>query len=389
MKRITALLLLFVLASNLFAGTVTDRSNMLTQTELSNLQSELASLPVWIETMNSVPGDDIARYANNRIKELTSAPGFIVVATTHPRAWRISMNPTGFVGGEATRQIGDAMAAQFRQGRFYFGFKTAAQNLSNLSTPADLNVQPTRQVERVEKPAPVQRPTEIQSTVSGTKSRKNNTMLLLAIGAVLLVISVIGFSIHSELKRSNAATSSYGTPSPKPATPTPSKVELKPMSYSIGPSKPTLPEIKQAASKTSTPVAKKKTLAEIENQEAMKVWNSYPTAKSRKNAARRYASKYPDQYQTGSVLNDPLTFYMYMNAVAPHNMYFSTPSSEPYSYSNGYSSGASYSETKKSRSSSDDSYKSSTWDSSGGGGSWGDSSGGFSSSDSGGSDGSW
>lgn len=124
MKKLVFILSL-VFTSCLFGGDVIDRAHLL-GSSVQRLQSDVASLPVWIETYDSVANDDIKSYATNRIRQLTNDHGFIIVVTTHPRAWRISMYPEGFVGGEATRQIGDEMASRFKRGEFYPALREAS-----------------------------------------------------------------------------------------------------------------------------------------------------------------------------------------------------------------------------------------------------------------------
>ncbi|MES2366984.1 MAG: TPM domain-containing protein [Pseudomonadota bacterium] len=127
------ILTVLLLSFSSFAQKVTDSANMLGNNR-ATLEEKLKDLPVWIETWTAAPGPDLKAYADSKIKSYGQDRSFIIVVTTQPRGWRISMNPTGFVGGEATRTVGDRMAGLFKRGDFYNAFLNAGQDLSYLAS---------------------------------------------------------------------------------------------------------------------------------------------------------------------------------------------------------------------------------------------------------------
>ena len=110
------------------AGHVIDSANILGYQD-TQLNQSIESIPVFIETYENI--FNIRSFADNRVKDLTSR-GFIIVVTTNPRAWRISMTPERITSGESTRIIGDEMASHFKRGDFYNGLNGAAHSLNKL-----------------------------------------------------------------------------------------------------------------------------------------------------------------------------------------------------------------------------------------------------------------
>lgn len=118
------------------SGTLVDNANLLGPEAQRVREVVNNASPVWIETHVS-----LAEPLNHRADGLamsgwssTKTNAFAIVITTNPRAWRISMYPQGCVSSEFTRQVGDAMAAKFKQGKFADGLILAAQKLSTPNT---------------------------------------------------------------------------------------------------------------------------------------------------------------------------------------------------------------------------------------------------------------
>lgn len=168
MKNILKLatILLFILVTNLNAGHIIDNANILGP-KLSQLESETFSYSVFIESYETL--DDIKSFADTKIKSLASK-GFIIVVTTHPRKWRISMTPERLVSGEETRIIGDKMMDFFKKGDYYGGLLLASVELNKLVVRAP-----------------------IESTVVLEKSNEANggeyIFALLSFAAILVIIS--------------------------------------------------------------------------------------------------------------------------------------------------------------------------------------------------------
>lgn len=369
MKKLL-LILSFVFASSLFAGHVIDRANLLGDSA-SKLQSEISNLPVWIEAYNSVPNDDIKGYADKRVKELTNDKGFIIVVTTHPRSWRISMTPVGFVGGEATRLIGDTMASRFRQGDFYNAFKEASVNLTSLTTP--------REVETATVPAPVSEPA--RKPVVKQKSKQEDSSIgmvvafsvVVALGALAIIYVVVREKEKKRRIREEEERRLWAIEDKKRE-----EARQKRRAAELEETKK-----RQEAAKQELE-SKKRNVTDDVRVEAEKAWNSYPDQASRDRIIRKYSNS-PYYYDSG-VSTDPLMFYLFLMAVSPSNTAYTAPAPSP-SYST-----PSYSSTSNSsrRNDDDDSYRRrSSNDSYGSSSDWGSSFGGFSSSDSGGSGGSW
>jgi uncharacterized membrane protein YgcG len=126
MKKI--ILTFILLFAPLYAGTVTDNANILGP-RLEEFSVKIAPFSVFIESHEHL--DDPRAYADTKIKELTSK-GFLIVITTNPRKWRISMTPERVVSGEQTRLIGDKMMPHFKTGDYYSGLLLAANELNGL-----------------------------------------------------------------------------------------------------------------------------------------------------------------------------------------------------------------------------------------------------------------
>jgi uncharacterized membrane protein YgcG len=121
-------LILFISHLNLNAGSITDNANILGP-RLEEFSVKIAPLPIFIESHETL--SDPRAYADTKVKELTSR-GFLIVVTTNPRKWRISMTPERVVSGEQTRLIGDKMMPHFKQGDYYSGLLLAANDLNKL-----------------------------------------------------------------------------------------------------------------------------------------------------------------------------------------------------------------------------------------------------------------
>lgn len=113
-----------------FAGTVRDDANLIGP-EIGKVRDVVATKPVWVETMVQRP-PDIKVYADNRIAGLTTN-GFIIVVTTQPRAWRISMVPIGLAAAPKVEAVGQRMAAEFKKGDIATGIMTASNELMGLT----------------------------------------------------------------------------------------------------------------------------------------------------------------------------------------------------------------------------------------------------------------
>ena len=131
---LSSFILLLSFISN--AGTLVDNANLLGPEAQRVREVVNNASPVWIETHVS-----LAEPLNHRADGLamsgwssTKTNAFAIVITTNPRAWRISMYPQGCVSSEFTRQVGDAMAAKFKQGKFADGLILATQKLSTPNT---------------------------------------------------------------------------------------------------------------------------------------------------------------------------------------------------------------------------------------------------------------
>ena len=96
------------------------------------------------DAVGEVPGaaarvGGLKAYADQRVAAVTPR-GYYVVVSTHPREWRISMNPTTLASPEAVRQVGDRMASRFREGRFRFAGINVARELAALPEPNTMSV---------------------------------------------------------------------------------------------------------------------------------------------------------------------------------------------------------------------------------------------------------
>jgi len=102
------------------------------------VESAITTLPVWIETRADTPPGGIKAYADSAVAETTTR-GFYVVLTTHPREWRISMNPPDIASPEGVRLAGDAMGTRFTQQSFLggrYGANAPSQDHIHLNQPA-------------------------------------------------------------------------------------------------------------------------------------------------------------------------------------------------------------------------------------------------------------
>ena len=129
---ITKLLLAAGLCASAIAGTLTDSATVFGPNG-KNFSDSIASLPVWIETQEKTPPNGLKDYADAQVKELTQH-GFLLVVTTQPRAWRVSMNPVGLASSEGVRLAGDAMVKEFKTGNFADGAIILAEDLNQLTT---------------------------------------------------------------------------------------------------------------------------------------------------------------------------------------------------------------------------------------------------------------
>lgn len=130
MKTIIALLVATTLSAA--AGTLRDDANLFGP-DKARVDAALVNSKVWVESMVKRP-DDIKAYADTRIAQL--GDGFLILITTQPKAWRISMNPVGLAASPRTEAVGNKMAATFKQGRMADGVIAAAVELTALTKPA-------------------------------------------------------------------------------------------------------------------------------------------------------------------------------------------------------------------------------------------------------------
>ncbi len=133
MKTLKTILTLFLTAICVGAGTLNDGANIFGP-DSGKVADALRDKPVWIETAVKTPIAGLKSYADEKVGILTNR-GFLVVITTQPRAWRISMAPAGLASSEATRMAGDAMTEKFKHGKFSEGGIELAQKLTDLSNP--------------------------------------------------------------------------------------------------------------------------------------------------------------------------------------------------------------------------------------------------------------
>lgn len=129
-----AILTLLIFATCATAGTLVDSANVFGP-DSGKVADALRGKPVWIETAMNTPSGGLKEYADAKINSLTNR-GFLVVITTQPRAWRISMAPLGLASSEATRMAGDAMTAKFKRGQFADGAAGLATTLAALVAPS-------------------------------------------------------------------------------------------------------------------------------------------------------------------------------------------------------------------------------------------------------------
>lgn len=381
MRTLLAALLLFATAA--FAK-VEDHADIIDNIGL--VERQITNTPVWIETWAVSPGP-IKTYADNRVKELTNE-GFLIVITTQPRAWRISMNPVGLVDGDATLPIGEEMAGYFKRGNFEGGIAQAAERLGKL-------VQVSTPPPAVEAPKPVSRPKR--------KAQESSTpgIVWLIIGSTAVAVgSVVCILIYRRKKEIHAqrltemraaqelrqkrdeeryereqrerlaeetrkANERFHNPPSFPNGPKGPQGANGPVGYSIGPTK-------------------RKT---VKQRQAEEYWNSFDDA-DRRRIARKYSSH---NGYSEDIFSDPLRFYMFMtlmnsSAAGPSVSERVNPPTSSYTPPSRKRDDDDDDSRRRSSSSDSSSSSSSSWDSGGSSGGYDSSS---SSSDSSGSGGSW
>ena len=382
MNRILILCVLFCASlSSVFADKLVDKAHLLGSSEFSRLDSYLDTVPVWIETYDTVPNDNIKRYADDRVAQLASNERagncFIVVVTTHPRAWRISMYPVGFVGGEATRSIGDAMMQDFKRGHFYEGLQQATTRLANLTVPVAEPTPPAAPIAQVvDTPAPTTRSRHYEDN--------NKSDVGVVILGLLAVLAVIGTGIllyyysPAQKAKRKAEIERLEAEERKAKEEQEAAFKLRRQREKERAEREAIEEVRAAKIRRTLQAknevvleAKKTKLSKTEKERAQKAFNSY-TAEQRRSVVNNYTNH---AYYSPGILSDPLMFYLFMTMVAPTQVTYQPPTPSR-SNDDSYRSRSS-----SSSSSSDSSGSSSSWDS----GSSSD----FSSSDSSGSGGSW
>jgi hypothetical protein len=97
----TTIALLLVSAFTAVAGTLRDDANLFGP-DGPRVDAALANSKVWVETMVKRP-DDLKSYADTRISQL--GEGFLIIITTQPKAWRISMQPVGLAASPRTEAV--------------------------------------------------------------------------------------------------------------------------------------------------------------------------------------------------------------------------------------------------------------------------------------------
>lgn len=136
MKRTFLFLLLAcfsLIGPALAAPHVTDNANLLSN-RAAQLSSEIGDSPVWIETFVALPsGGDLKTYTDQRLQSIGHQRSFLIVLTTQPRAWRISMYPVGFVGAEVAKGVGDQMAGGLKSGDIYGALSKASRTLAGVA----------------------------------------------------------------------------------------------------------------------------------------------------------------------------------------------------------------------------------------------------------------
>lgn len=331
---------------------IVDNAGLLTSSEVTQL-GQWAGV-VTIETVSSVGdlkgyGDKLAYDLSEQ--ERSTRPVYSILVTTNPRAWRISVYPQDANLARATQAVGERMASQFKRGRFYDGFRNAAAELSVLQPVAPVSVAPSEPALRAE------------------ENSIPTWFWILAIFGVG-IISIVFYVIHKRQqeeadRRWEEQQRQYRAQQARREAERVKRYEEQQARLKIS---------QAAAAKTFT--LEKEKVDTNTKRAAQKAWDSYPTTK-RREVIHSYWN-HPN-YHDG-ILNDPVAFYLFMQAVSPSQTTYVEPPKPTRSISRDDDSSSSYSSYSSSSSSS-------SWDSGGSSGSW--DSGSSSSFDSGGSSGSW
>jgi uncharacterized membrane protein YgcG len=128
MKR---LLLTLCLSLPLLGGNLTDSANLFGP-DHSKVSAAIENLPIWVETFVQTPPGGLKPYADARVVAFTQR-GFLIVITTQPRQWRVSMTPIGIASSEGVRMAGDTMVASFMKGKIAEGMINFTAELMRLS----------------------------------------------------------------------------------------------------------------------------------------------------------------------------------------------------------------------------------------------------------------
>lgn len=312
------LALLLVFSCSVFAGTLTDSANVFGP-QGRTVNNALASLPVWFETFVATPSEGIKLYADARIAALTQR-GFIVVVTTQPRAWRISMAPEGIASSEAVRMAGDRMAAQFKAGRFADGALGAARELTQLADAPAAPLPPP--IERTARVTPTPVPVRAVSApvavvpVAGQWWSINGWWVILT-GALVGVGGIIVLAIawtrradrearEAQERREESAREARAEEARLRAE----IAELRSLTSKSG-------RIAQHKTKGATQSAESVASDPQAAAEARRVYESY-TPRERERLVVHH------QYDSGYA-SDPFMFYMMMSALQPHYVPVPTP----------------------------------------------------------------
>ena len=137
MKTTLALLLTTVSA---LAGTLRDDANLFGP-DAARVNAALVSSKVWVETLVQKPAD-IKSYSDTRIAQL--GEGFVIIITTQPRAWRISMYPVGLAASPRVEDVGQRMATKFKAGRMADAVIVAAAELTKMTAPTPVLEAPAK-----------------------------------------------------------------------------------------------------------------------------------------------------------------------------------------------------------------------------------------------------
>lgn len=415
MKRLFLILLVCIplVGAVLAAPHVTDNANLLSG-RAAQLSSEIGNSPVWVETWTTIPGgSDLKTYTDQRLQSINHPRSFLIVLTTQPRAWRISMYPIGFVGSDVTKGVGDQMGVFLKSGDIYGALTKASRTLGGVASgTTTVKASPDGSIKTVttttstsvatsKKIVPtVPRP----ATVVVQQASSDCTWLWVTVSVIIIIITIFLVCVYFDNRRAERLAQKR-------------QQEHDERMAAIEAHNRVSMNVNPSSSRPYTPPSPSSATSE-QRQQAQQSWDSYTPAQ-RQTVVNQYSSS---PYYHGGVLSDPFSFWMFMTMVnggfghnqgygyggggmytpAPAPVYAAPPvyveeerverttttrTEETYTpLPSSYSSPAVEDDSRRS---SDDSGSSSSWSDSGGSSSSSSDSSSSSSSDSGGSGGDW